>query len=351
MMEKRMKFSLIGCVFMLFLVNIGTAQTHMFETTFTYPEILDSMFSIRAGVWFQEIDGDFLFDQDQGDTEVDFENDLGLNDNDDISLRAEIQPWQKHHFRLGYNGIEFDGDRILERTIRMDGEDFVTGNRVITELEMDAYEIAYRYDLFRGEQYVLAPIVQVNVVDFDIQARDITTGGGGEEGGGDEGAEFVFSPNQYSIFQQDDHPSVHEDVIVPLPMIGLHGEYFPHPRLGLFAEIKGFTIGDTASVIDFEFGGQVNVVKNFSIVAGYRYMDFDFDISDAILLANGDMLILERKFSYLTGVAIRIRRIKQGAIAPGALVDGEEIFIADMAHEIDNLEAMAVHRAATRSPI
>lgn len=72
----------------------------------------------------------------------------------------------------------------------------------------------------------------------------------------------------------------------------------------------------------------------------------DFDISDVILLANGDMLILERKFSYLTGVAIRIRRIKQGAIAPGALVDGEEIFIADMAHEIDNLEAMAVHRAA-----
>ena len=30
-------------------------------------------------------------------------------------------------------------------------------------------------------------------------------------------------------------------------------------------------------------------------------------------------------------------------IAPGALADGEEIFAADMAHEIDNLEAIDVH--------
>src|SRR3954447_13625995 len=35
----------------------------------------------------------------------------------------------------------------------------------------------------------------------------------------------------------------------------------------------------------------------------------DFGISDAVLLRSGDLLILERKFSWLAGVGIRIRRI------------------------------------------
>lgn len=35
----------------------------------------------------------------------------------------------------------------------------------------------------------------------------------------------------------------------------------------------------------------------------------DFDVSDAALLPSGDLLILERKFSMLAGVGIRIRRI------------------------------------------
>lgn len=70
----------------------------------------------------------------------------------------------------------------------------------------------------------------------------------------------------------------------------------------------------------------------------------DFDISDAALVPGGDVLILERKFSILTGVAIRIRAITLDAIAAGSTVDGPAIFEADMANDIDNLEAMAVHR-------
>src|SRR3954447_20185222 len=35
----------------------------------------------------------------------------------------------------------------------------------------------------------------------------------------------------------------------------------------------------------------------------------DFDISDAVLLPSGDLLILERKFSLLSGMAVRIRRL------------------------------------------
>jgi hypothetical protein len=69
----------------------------------------------------------------------------------------------------------------------------------------------------------------------------------------------------------------------------------------------------------------------------------DFDISDAALLPNGDLLVLERKFSLFTGAGIRIRRLSLRALVPAALLDGRSIFEADLGHEIDNLEGLDVH--------
>ena len=72
----------------------------------------------------------------------------------------------------------------------------------------------------------------------------------------------------------------------------------------------------------------------------------DFDISDAALLSSGDLLVLERKFSLLSGIGIRIRRIPLATIAPGALVDGPAIFNADLGQEIDNMEGLDAHLTA-----
>jgi hypothetical protein len=69
----------------------------------------------------------------------------------------------------------------------------------------------------------------------------------------------------------------------------------------------------------------------------------DFDVSDAVLLPSGDLLVLERKFSWLAGVGIRIRRIALKSLAPGAVVDGPSIFDADLGQEIDNMEGIDAH--------
>jgi hypothetical protein len=70
----------------------------------------------------------------------------------------------------------------------------------------------------------------------------------------------------------------------------------------------------------------------------------DYDVSDAALLPSGDLLVLERKFSWTTGLFVRIRRIAQLDIQPGALVDGRVLFEADLGYAIDNLEGLSVHR-------
>jgi hypothetical protein len=69
----------------------------------------------------------------------------------------------------------------------------------------------------------------------------------------------------------------------------------------------------------------------------------NFDVSDAVLLRSGDLLVLERKFSWTEGLGIRIRNIALATLAPGALVDGPIIFEADLGQEIDNMEGIDAH--------
>ncbi|MDP1883730.1 MAG: esterase-like activity of phytase family protein [Bradyrhizobium sp.] len=111
---------------------------------------------------------------------------------------------------------------------------------------------------------------------------------------------------------------------------------------------KGFALAGTlialsergldagGNIIAFLIGGRTP--GQFSV----RRTD-KFEISDAVLLASGQLLVLERKFSWLAGVGIRIRRIPLTSLAPGAVVDGPVIFEAVMGHEVDNMEAIAAH--------
>lgn len=69
----------------------------------------------------------------------------------------------------------------------------------------------------------------------------------------------------------------------------------------------------------------------------------NFDVSDAVLLPSGDLLLLERKFSLLGGIGIRIRRVALASVVPGAVIDGPAIFNADLGNEIDNMEGIDAH--------
>ncbi|MGQ7794267.1 esterase-like activity of phytase family protein [Faunimonas sp. B44] len=68
-----------------------------------------------------------------------------------------------------------------------------------------------------------------------------------------------------------------------------------------------------------------------------------FDVTSARFLPDGDLLILERRFTPISGVAMRIRRIDGSAIRDGAELDGEVLVEAGMTEQIDNMEGLAVH--------
>jgi hypothetical protein len=72
----------------------------------------------------------------------------------------------------------------------------------------------------------------------------------------------------------------------------------------------------------------------------------DFDVTDAAVTPAGDLLILERSFSLWYGAGMRIRRVPLKEVKPGAVIRGETLFEADRNYMIDNMEGLAVHRAA-----
>lgn len=70
----------------------------------------------------------------------------------------------------------------------------------------------------------------------------------------------------------------------------------------------------------------------------------EFKPTGGALLPDGDLLLVERRFSALGGLAIRLRQIPGDSIAPGATLAGEELAVLKPPLEIDNFEAIAIRR-------
>ena len=72
----------------------------------------------------------------------------------------------------------------------------------------------------------------------------------------------------------------------------------------------------------------------------------NFDITDLTITPDNELIILERYFSILGGVKMRLRRINTADIKPGAVLDGEILLQTDQRNTIDNMEGLASHRSA-----
>lgn len=65
-----------------------------------------------------------------------------------------------------------------------------------------------------------------------------------------------------------------------------------------------------------------------------------FDVTDGVFLTDGDLVLLERRLSLASGVAMRLRRFAGETVKAGALIDGDVLMQADLAYRIDNMEGL-----------
>lgn len=73
------------------------------------------------------------------------------------------------------------------------------------------------------------------------------------------------------------------------------------------------------------------------------YLQSDgFRPTDLATLASGDVLLLERRYSFISGVTVRIRLLSRGNLKAGARLEGKEIALLGPSLEVDNFEGLAV---------
>ncbi|WP_421860257.1 esterase-like activity of phytase family protein [Parvibaculum sp.] len=64
--------------------------------------------------------------------------------------------------------------------------------------------------------------------------------------------------------------------------------------------------------------------------------------TDMAKLPNGDLLLLERRYSPLGGVGMQMRLIRSDALKPGEVIDGEVLVDVGQRYSIDNMEGLAI---------
>ena len=84
------------------------------------------------------------------------------------------------------------------------------------------------------------------------------------------------------------------------------------------------------------------------IVQGAQKGAFDFkrtdgfDITDCGFTPSGDLIVLERRFGWFSGLAMRLVKVDPRTIKPDALVEGTILMEADRGSVIDNMEGLAI---------
>lgn len=99
------------------------------------------------------------------------------------------------------------------------------------------------------------------------------------------------------------------------------------------------TIAERAPRGASDIPGWIAGVGAFGIVARD-----DFDVSSARFLPDGDLLLLERRYTPGWGIAMRLRRVAGETVEVGARLDGDVILEAGMTYQIDNMEGLSVHQ-------
>jgi len=105
--------------------------------------------------------------------------------------------------------------------------------------------------------------------------------------------------------------------------------------------------GQIVTIAERPHHGAKDIPAWIAGVGGFEIVRHDdFDVSSARFLPNGDLMLLERRFSPVLGLAMRLRLIPGDTVKVGALVDGGILLDAGMASQIDNMEGLAISEDA-----
>lgn len=138
-------------------------------------------FRLEVGGFRISADSDLTVNRDGVSNTVDFENELGLNQN---SYRAYVEGYwragRRHLVSLSYQRLNRQtDDKVLERTIEWGGNTYPVGATARVFTHSDYISAAYRFALHRSDRIEVGPAVGIGFVKM---SAGIDATGSGPEG-------------------------------------------------------------------------------------------------------------------------------------------------------------------------
>lgn len=209
----------------------------------------------RGYYWFPSLDGTVKVDE-AGiiGTTLDFENDLGIEDENYPSVEVFVGGGN-HHLSLTHTNIEYSGRKTLTREIIYRGKTYAVSDLVTSSIEYQMLDLHYQYDLLDLENilsgFSLGGVLQVKYLDGNVSLKAT---------GIDE----------------------KEDFTIPIPMVGLN------LHIGILADIlearvRGTAIGYSGNTI-YEFMADISWTPFpfMDIHGGYKSFIIDIDEDDMV---------------------------------------------------------------------
>jgi len=224
----------------------------------------DKKFGVNLGVFITSRDTQTDFRSNLGgDSDVDMEDDLGLDSSDSVFRIDGF--WRfatRHQIDISYFDLSRQNSRVIDTEFEWKDTVYEIDTEVFSDFDLRIYKAAYTYEFMKRERGSLGVTAGLYVADLGISISSLTTGG--REVG---------------------------DVTAPLPVFGLRGEYALSARWTLrgSAELFAFEIENLdGTMYDVYAGIDYHLGKNVAIGLAINTVGMDLDASRRNLEANLD---------------------------------------------------------------
>ncbi|MCQ9205274.1 MAG: hypothetical protein NG737_03055 [Omnitrophica bacterium] len=185
-------------------------------------------------------------------TDINFKDDLGIQDDDFGDIRLMWNLTSKSQLRLAYTEIDYNGSENIIRNIVFDGQTYTIGARVDTGLDIKYLRLGWIQQL----------------IGVDAGSANTTL-------------DLLFEVKGFLIDASLGVPSLgiseSEKFIGAIPALGIIFNSKLHKSVNIFAELSGLYIGDYGYIFDAEAGIEIIPRDNFSILAGYRILSLKIE--------------------------------------------------------------------------
>lgn len=173
---------------------------------------------------------------------VDFNDDLGFQDERTFDARAIIQFRRGKKLRVSYTPLDYQGDQNAPKTFTYGNTRYERFTRVVSSVKGAYYSADIQWDVVKRPWGFLGLIVGAKAIDVDANVVDV--------------ADNVREVDTYRV---------------PIPVAGIAGRAYSQ-RFSLEGEISGLTVGDRGHMYDANGTVRFHVSDRLALQAGYRLL-------------------------------------------------------------------------------